>query len=45
MMRADARLHANQTRRHIREPRFYLAARPLLPQHNRAAIVQADNVE
>jgi hypothetical protein len=36
MMRADAGFHADQARRHIGKPRFDLAARPLLPQHDRA---------
>jgi hypothetical protein len=45
MMRANARLHADQTRRHIREPRFHLTSRPLLPQHDRAALVEADDVK
>jgi hypothetical protein len=32
-------------RRHVREPRFDLAARPLLSQHKRAALIEADDVE
>jgi hypothetical protein len=35
----------DQARRHVREPRFDLAARPLLSQHNRAALIEADYVE
>src|SRR5262249_30810588 len=45
MMRADAGLHADQARRHIGKACLDLAARPLLPQHNRAAIIEADYVE
>ena len=45
MMRADTGLHADQARRHIGEPCFHLATRPLLPQHNRAAGIKANNVE
>src|SRR5262245_46567769 len=39
MMRADASLHANQTRWHVGQTRLYLATRPLLAQHNAAALV------
>jgi hypothetical protein len=35
----------DQARRHVREQRFDLAARPLLSQHNRAALIEADYVE
>jgi len=28
-------------RRHVGEPRFHLATRPLLTQHNRAALIVA----
>ena len=45
MMRADAGFHANQTWRHIRKPRFYLAARPLLPQHDGARFIETDDVK
>src|SRR6516225_9224940 len=45
MMRADASLHANQARLQVSEPRFDLAARPLLPQHDAAAPILADQVE
>src|SRR6516162_8234845 len=45
MMRADAGLHPDQTRLQIGKPRFHLAARPLLPQHNAAAPILADEVE
>jgi len=45
MMRADARLHTNQTRWHVGKPSFHLATRPLLPQHNRTTLIVADNME
>jgi len=45
MVRADAGFHANQTSRHIREPCFHLAARPLLPQHNCTALIETNDVE
>jgi hypothetical protein len=45
MMHTNACLHADQARRHVREPRFCLAPRPLLSQHDRAALIDADNVE
>src|SRR5947209_6867122 len=45
MMRADAGLHPDQARPHVGEPRFHLAARPLLPQHDTAAAILADEVE
>jgi hypothetical protein len=45
MMRANARLNVDQTPRYIREPPFHLASRPLLPQHDRAALVEADDVK
>jgi len=38
MVRADARLHANQTRRQIREPCCHLAARPFLAPHDCARL-------
>jgi hydrophobic/amphiphilic exporter-1 (mainly G- bacteria), HAE1 family len=38
-------LHADQARWHIGQPRFDLAARPLLPQHDCAALIEADDVE
>jgi hypothetical protein len=41
MMHTNACLHADQARRHVREPRFYLAPRPLLSQHDRAALIDA----
>jgi hypothetical protein len=45
MMRADAGLHADQARRQIGEPCCHLSARPLLLQHDCAALVVAHDVE
>jgi hypothetical protein len=45
VMCADAGFHADQARRDIGEPRFHLATRPLLPQHDGAARIVADYVE
>src|SRR6185503_4576084 len=45
MMRTDAGLHADQAGWDIGKPCFHLAARPLLTQHNCAAIIEADDVE
>ena len=42
---ADAGFHADQARRHIGEPRFHLATRPLLPQHDGAARIVAHDME
>jgi hypothetical protein len=39
MMRADARFHADQARRRVGKPRFHLAARPFLPQHDGTALI------
>ena len=44
-MCADAGFHADQARRYIGEPRFHLAARLLLPQHDGAARIVAHDVE
>ena len=44
-MRADAGLHADPTRRQIGEPGPQLAARPLLPQHDAAALILTNDVE
>src|SRR5262245_17643671 len=41
----DARLHADEAGRHVREPSLDLAARKLLAQNNRASPVEADEVE
>src|SRR5579859_7996391 len=45
MMRSDASLHPNQTRRHIGKASFHLATRPLLTQHDRTAIIEGYDVE
>jgi hypothetical protein len=45
MMRADASLHADQARWQIGEEGSDLATRPLLPQHNGAATILANEVE
>ena len=45
VMCADAGFHANQARRYIGEPRFHLATRPLLPEHDSAARIVAHNVK
>jgi hypothetical protein len=45
MMRPHACLHADETRRHVGEPRLDLTARPFLAQHDRTALVMADDVE
>jgi hypothetical protein len=39
-MCADAGLHADQARRQVGKPCLDLAARPLLPQHDRAARIE-----
>src|SRR3979490_585452 len=44
-MCADTSFHADQARRYIGEPRFHLATRPLLPQHDGAARIVAHDVE
>jgi hypothetical protein len=41
----NARLHADQTWQNIREPRFDLGSRPLLPQHDCAAFIETNEVE
>ena len=45
VMGADASFHADQARRYIGEPRFHLATRPFLPQHDGAARIVAHDVE
>src|SRR6202035_16187 len=45
VMCADAGFHADQARRYIGKPRFHLATRPLLPQHDGAARIVAHDVE
>jgi hypothetical protein len=42
MMRANAGFHADQARRHVGKSCLHLAARPLLPQHDRAAWIKAN---
>ncbi|MGY3488097.1 hypothetical protein ACVW1C_005980 [Bradyrhizobium sp. USDA 4011] len=44
VMCADARFHADEATRHIGESCFYLATRPLLPQHDGAARIVAHDV-
>jgi len=45
MMRTNASLHADQARWHVGKSRVHLATRPLLPQHDRPALIKANNVE
>ena len=45
MMRPHACLHADETGRHVGEPRLDLTARPLLAQHDRATPIVAGHVE
>ena len=45
MMRPDACLHADETGRQVGKPRLDLTARPFLAQHDRTALVMADDVE
>src|SRR5258708_15406132 len=45
MMSTDAGVQADQARWHVGKPYLHSVARPLLTQHNCAAIVQANNVE
>ena len=45
MMCTNAGLHADQARRHVGKPCLHLATRPLLTQHNRAALIEANDVE
>jgi hypothetical protein len=45
MVRPDASLHADEAGRQIGEAALDLAARPLLPQHDAAVAVMADDVE
>ena len=44
-MHTDAGLHADQARGHIGKACFDLTTRPLLPQHDHAAMIQTDDVE
>jgi len=41
----DTRLHADQAGWHIGKSCLHLATRPLLAQHNRTALIKADNME
>ena len=45
MMRTDTGLHADQAGWHVGKPRFHLATRPLLPQHDGATLIETDDVE
>jgi hypothetical protein len=45
MMRTNAGLHADQARWHVGKSRVHLATRPLLPQHDRPALIKANNME
>ena len=45
LMRSRAGLEADQAARHIRQPTFELAARELDPEDDRAALIEADQVE
>jgi hypothetical protein len=45
MMRTDASLHADQAGWHVSEACCYLATRPLLTQHDRAAHIVAYDME
>jgi hypothetical protein len=45
MVRADTGFHPNQTWCHIREPSFHLATRPLLPQYDRTALIETNDME
>src|SRR6266436_6245813 len=45
MMGTDTGLHADQAGRHVGKLSFHLAARPLLPQHDCATPIEADDVE
>src|SRR5262245_37640005 len=45
MVRANAGLHADQTRRQVGKSGLHLAARPLLAQHNGTTLIVAHNVE
>jgi len=45
VMCADASFHADEATRHIGEPCFHLATRPLLPQHDGAVRIVTYDVE
>jgi hypothetical protein len=42
---SSSRLPADPARRNIAKPRFHLTTRPFLAQHDRPALVEADDVE
>src|SRR5215467_11706209 len=44
-MGTDAGFHPDQARWHVGKPRLQLPARPLLPQHDRAVLILANDVE
>jgi hypothetical protein len=45
VMCADAGFHVDQAGRYVGEPRFHLATRPLLPQHDGAGRIVAHDVK
>jgi hypothetical protein len=45
VVRSDASLHADQARRHVGKPRFYLATRPFLTQHDGTTLIVTYDVE
>src|SRR6202050_3933143 len=45
MMRTNERFHSDQAGWHVVKSRVPLATRPLLPQHDRPALIKANNVE
>ncbi len=45
MMRTDTGFHANQAWRQVGKSCLNLATRPLLPKHDRTALIVADNME
>jgi len=45
VMGSDAGLHADQARRHVRQPGSDLAARPSLAHDDRATLIQANDVK
>jgi hypothetical protein len=45
MMRPDASLHADETRRQVGQPCFHLPARPLLPKHDCTTFIVPHHVK
>jgi hypothetical protein len=45
MVRTNAGLHSDQARRQVGKARFHLATRPLLPKHDRTALIVTDNMK